>query len=101
MINKDLLKQLIIEEKKKYRMNLVEQAPAAPAPAAAPAGTPPAAPAAGGKPATGQAAPAALNMADADVKAAVEAWGMMLKKTKSPTFAKLQQFFQANKVTIP
>ena len=49
MINKDLLKQLIIEEKKKHKMNLAEQAPPAPAPALA-GGTP----AAAAKPATGQ-----------------------------------------------
>jgi hypothetical protein len=96
MINKDLLKQLIIEEKKKHKMNLVEQAPAAPAAApAAPAGGSPA-PAA--KPATGQAAPATLNMADADIAAAVSGWAQLLKNAKSPAFAKLKPFFDANKV---
>jgi len=98
MINKDLLKQLIIEEKKKHKMNLVEQAPAAPAAApAAPAGGSPA-PAA--KPATGQAAPATLNMADADIAAAVSGWAQLLKNAKSPAFAKLKPFFDANKVKI-
>jgi len=97
MINKDLLKQLILEEKKKHKMNLVEQAPAAPI--AAPAGTP-AVPAAGAKPATGQAAPATLNMADADIAAAVSGWAQLLKNAKSPAFAKLKPFFDANKVKI-
>lgn len=100
MFNKDLLKQLILEEKKKYNMNLVEVAPAAPAaPAAAPAGgTPAAAPTA--KPATGQAAPATLNMADPDIAAAVSGWAQLLKNSKSPAFAKLKPFFDANKVKI-
>lgn len=90
MINKDLLKQLILEEKKKHRMNLVEQAPAAPV----------AAPTAGGKPAAGQPAPATLNMADADIAAAVSGWAQLLKNAKSPAFAKLKPFFDANKVKI-
>jgi hypothetical protein len=99
MINKDLLKQLIIEEKKKHKMNLVEQAPAAPAAApAAPAASGIPAPAA--KPATGQAAPATLNMADADIAAAVSGWAQLLKNAKSPAFAKLKPFFDANKVKI-
>jgi hypothetical protein len=92
MFNKDLLKQLIIEEKKKKKMNLVEAAPVAPAPAPTAV-----APAPAGKPVA--AAPAGtINMADPDIVAAVSGWAQLLKNSKSPAFAKLKPFFDANKV---